>query len=145
MHKLRALLATFVLLTGLGMVAAAPASAHSTTDATICGSGYSWVEQLIKGAGVVTLFYNSAATDYCAVGFATGNDHGITHYQRVRISKNGNGYLPGDIDAGQYAHYAGPVNKSGTWADCIHYDYRWTDPQTGVTYITAMGAYGSTC
>jgi hypothetical protein len=127
------------------MVAAAPASAHSTTDATICGSGYSWVEQLIHGDGTVTLFYKSSTTDYCAVGFATGNDHGITHYQRVRIRKNSNGYLTGDIDAGQYAHYAGPVNKLGTFADCIHYDYKWTDPQTGVSYTATSAGYGTGC
>lgn len=140
MHKLKALLAAFVLLFGLGLFAAAPASAHSTFDVSPCGASYVLHGQLFAagGNGTVTWAMNPNTGTYCFLGFAIGNDHGVSHYMRVRTHQRGTAYDGDDIDEGNYAHYVGPVKEGMGSIQCLDFDYRWTDPQTGSTYTLAF-------
>jgi hypothetical protein len=138
-----------VLLAGIGLVAAAPASAHSYLDSSMCGSGYDYYAGFYLGGTIArgSVFVKGdpfSTADYCVVGFALGAAHGVPHYQRVRVHKNGNAYLAGDIDAGTYSHYAGPVNKQANLGhgdgDCLQGDYTWTDPATGITRTATFQA-----
>jgi hypothetical protein len=122
MHKLRALLATFVLLAGLGLVAAQPASAHSTSEAgmqAICNNTatYYLYSQVVYSGYTWDIGWHSSGDGqlwFCSVLFSTGTRHGVPNLMTVSIYDNDgiNAGAPG-YDSGNFSHYAGPVKVKG--------------------------------